>query len=622
MTPLVRRCAVPLSVAVAAGLMVVAPAQAAPTWLAPVDVQGASSNYPDGVLVEVDGVGAATAVWMDYSTDYTLVTSSHEVGGTWSAPAPLSALGVGEEFDLAVGANGDAVAAWVMPGSGGDQVEATHRAPGGSWSPPVIISTDDAMPTRSLHVGMDAAGNALAVWDAEDTVGSPYIASATTSRNAGWSGASPISLVDVGATDSDLAVAPDGAATVVWSQSTDDAGVRVIEAASRSSAAGTFGDGVAISAADALAGGASVAVNAAGAAAVAWSLQVVADHAVLWAAVRPAGGTWRSSQQVSADSDLTTEQDDASSARLVVDGAGAPTLIWSQRVDTLLVPGPGTDTVRTLRTASATSGGAWSAPGSLGALSGRGYPSLVVDGSGTTTAVWRPEGQAGVLSQRPAGGSWSGPMELETRLDVSTSYVAVAADPAGDLVAVWSAETWDVDSQGLLRARAYDADGPLVNALSIPGSGTVGTPLAFSVSAVDVWSAVTSTSWSFGDGTTASGASVGHTYANAGAYAVSVTVTDALGNARSRTGTTVVAAAPVVTPPAATPKPKLTGVKLTKKTIHVKGSDESPKATKLQLTLNTDAKVKVVLKRTKKVDGKAVKATVTKALTKGSRRSS
>ena len=50
----------------------------------------------------------------------------------------------------------------------------------------------------------------------------------------------------------------------------------------------------------------------------------------------------------------------------------------------------------------------------------------------------------------------------------------------------------------------------------------------------------------------------------------------------------------------------------------MKGSDESPKATKLQLTLNTDAKVKVVLKRTKMVDGKAVKAAVTKALTKGS----
>ena len=50
----------------------------------------------------------------------------------------------------------------------------------------------------------------------------------------------------------------------------------------------------------------------------------------------------------------------------------------------------------------------------------------------------------------------------------------------------------------------------------------------------------------------------------------------------------------------------------------MKGSDESPKATKLKLKLNTDAEVKVVLKRTKKVDGTTVKATVTKALTKGS----
>ena len=59
-------------------------------------------------------------------------------------------------------------------------------------------------------------------------------------------------------------------------------------------------------------------------------------------------------------------------------------------------------------------------------------------------------------------------------------------------------------------------------------------------------------------------------------------------------------------------------MKLTEKTIHVKGSDDSPKATKLKLKLNTDAKVKVVLKRTQKVDGKTVKATVKKALGKGS----
>ena len=56
---------------------------------------------------------------------------------------------------------------------------------------------------------------------------------------------------------------------------------------------------------------------------------------------------------------------------------------------------------------------------------------------------------------------------------------------------------------------------------------------------------------------------------------------------------------------------------LTKKAIHVAKSDLSPRSTKLKLTLDSDATVKLVLKRTTKVDGKNVKATVKKALAKG-----
>ena len=178
-------------------------------------------------------------------------------------------------------------------------------------------------------------------------------------------------------------------------------------------------------------------------------------------------------------------------------------------------------------------------------------------------------------------------------------------------MAAWSGYS---DEAGTLRSRAYDVDGPLVNALSIPASGTAGTPVAFSVTAIDAWSAVTSVAWTFGDGASGSGSSVTKTYGAPGTYPVSVTATDAVGNATTLTGSVVVTPSPVVV---VVPKPTLTGVKLTKKTIHVKGSDESPKATKLKLKLNTDAKVKVVLKRTEKVDGKAVKATVKKSLKKG-----
>ncbi len=67
-------------------------------------------------------------------------------------------------------------------------------------------------------------------------------------------------------------------------------------------------------------------------------------------------------------------------------------------------------------------------------------------------------------------------------------------------------------------------------------------------------------SWSFGDGTSGSGAQVSHTYAAPGAYTVKVTADDGLGNTTSSTySITVVPAAPV-SPPA--PVLKLIGSKV------------------------------------------------------------
>ena len=186
-------------------------------------------------------------------------------------------------------------------------------------------------------------------------------------------------------------------------------------------------------------------------------------------------------------------------------------------------------------------------------------------------------------------------------------------DDAGQAVVAWLGHSLTDD---VAQVRALDSAGPLPAGLSIPATATVGQPASFAWPAVDAWSAVSSVAWTFGGRLRAAPARASpRPTAPRGTYPVSVTATDAVGNATTRTGSVVVTASPVVV---VVPKPVLTGVKLTKKTIHVKGSDKSPKATKLKLTLNTDAKVKVVLKRTKKVDGKAVKAAVTKALTKGS----
>ena len=76
----------------------------------------------------------------------------------------------------------------------------------------------------------------------------------------------------------------------------------------------------------------------------------------------------------------------------------------------------------------------------------------------------------------------------------------------------------------------------MLQGLSIPASGTVGVPVALSASPFDVWP-IASTSFSFGDGSTAQGTSVSHVYRAPGTYNVTVTAQDGAGMAVSGQGT-------------------------------------------------------------------------------------
>jgi hypothetical protein len=84
-------------------------------------------------------------------------------------------------------------------------------------------------------------------------------------------------------------------------------------------------------------------------------------------------------------------------------------------------------------------------------------------------------------------------------------------------------------------------------------SGTAGSPVSFTGTATDAYGGFEPT-WSFGDGTTAAGPSVAHTYAAAGQYTVTMTPRDGLTNS---TGAPVshpvtIAPPPAPPPPAAT----------------------------------------------------------------------
>jgi PKD repeat protein len=113
----------------------------------------------------------------------------------------------------------------------------------------------------------------------------------------------------------------------------------------------------------------------------------------------------------------------------------------------------------------------------------------------------------------------------------------VAIDVAGDAAAVWIVD-------GGVWLALYDATPPEVLSMSAPASGTAGDALAFSASSRDAFSSTT-TQWDFGDGGTATGGSVQHTYSAPGTYHVVANVHDDANNTAFADRTVVVAPAPM-----------------------------------------------------------------------------
>src|SRR4029077_2700036 len=138
-------------------------------------------------------------------------------------------------------------------------------------------------------------------------------------------------------------------------------------------------------------------------------------------------------------------------------------------------------------------------------------------------------GQARVRSPGP-GGTWSDIRNL-TPLHPNANQPSVSTDGVGDFVTITA--PYDGTSKHAMIS-VYDAALPSTTPIASSGTGLAGDPMTFGETASDAWSTVGVPTWTFGDGATATGASVTHTYAAAGTFAVHVTVTDGSGNTAGR----------------------------------------------------------------------------------------
>lgn len=174
------------------------------------------------------------------------------------------------------------------------------------------------------------------------------------------------------------------------------------------------------------------------------------------------------------------------------------------------------------------------------------------DGSGVVLYESRsaPDPSAGgfewpILKQLPvdAGGNPVAPATEVARVasserSLETSYDSVAVSASGNAAAGWLEYDYNTEATEL-RGALRDGVAPVLS-LFAPAKALAGEETVLGAAAVDA-NAV-SYAWNFGDGTTGSGPIVGHVFP-AGTFTVTLTATDAAGNASSKQATIEVVAA-------------------------------------------------------------------------------
>jgi hypothetical protein len=583
------------------GGFVCAPASATPAWLAPSEVSVTERMVGDTSLA-VDPKGDAVAVWWREGSHIESAFRPAE-SLSWSAPTSLTAPGQrAENPEVGIDARGDAVTVW--QGGAEEKVEAAVRpASSGVWQAPVAISPEGGgwlMP----QVAVDARGDAVAVWSSPYPEGGPGYAVNDTIQAAErpaatgeWEPAVWVSEFGK-APDKNrfsrlpqVAIDAEGKTVAVWEdQASESASVEhdVVEAAVKPPSSATWGPPVVLADEGRRP---QIAMDARGDAVAVWP-----GAGGLYAATLPASSpTWQPAVSIS-----TTE---AEHPHVALDSRGDAVVAWESISNA-------TNTVQAVvKPAEA----AWGPPVSLSEAVeyGHGYPSLnpsvAIDAQGSAVAMWDGFRSSSDQSVQAAflpviGASWQASVQVA---DTGASFVSplVGMDGQGNGVAAWVRLT---RANSAIEAANYDGSSPILEGASIPGAGTTGQPLTFAVSPLAASVALGQTSWSFGDGSqSALGVSVTHAFTTPGAYRVTVTTADVLGNTTSASSTVLVTTAPSsgyvcgcrLTRPLALSKVRITNRRFLVTGPHTRGRVQYrsvlPVGTAFRFTLSSSATVQI-----------------------------
>ena len=371
-----------------------------------------------GPELAVNSSGQALATWdsetgPDCAQSPASLTCIHTVevawrdgfGQTWDWPVALARPGVGATPRLALNDAGRAAVIWVHDIGRDRVVQATYRTgPVDAFPNPSDLSAA-VLEVRNHHVGLDAAGNAVAVWAERHADMFDVAAEIRSVASGTWGAPVELSTGDVQAGPS-LAATPGGQAFAVWIQGT------ALLAARADLAKGVWDPPVTLS--HDAGSDAAVAVNAGGDAVAIWTAH---DRPGIEAAFRPSSGSWGAVAQI-VDGTRRPSPGGPDVA-LAPDGTAVAVWIAANGV---------------LQATAGTRGASWAHPAGLGA-NDSGDAHVAIDPHGNAIMVWRDKVDL-VAALRPAvAGAWQPAQKL---YGGKLSGVRVGIDAAGNGVALWN----------------------------------------------------------------------------------------------------------------------------------------------------------------------------------------
>ena len=358
-------------------------------WSAPVALHS-GSHAQAAPVVATDVTGNAIAAWTEDTGNFVFnVYAARFVAaqGSWG-PATLVQTVLGQTAQspqVVLDADGNGTVVWQQySGSGLSLAIYAARFDVSSDSWKSAVQLDPGTGANNPRVAIDASGNAVAVWEQASDSAVAQIAAARWSQSIGaWGAAQVIQLSALRGSNPQIAVAPNGDATVVWTQAESN-GTLTVQASRRSSGAGSWSAPVALTPATGVNGG-----N--------WP-QAQAD---------PAGNVivlWYQHRDVGLYSVDTARYDVASGQ-------------WSEPVH-----------IETLQLAVNVSPFSWA-------------PTLVVDAAGNATATWGRDVGASIYNAFQARfdshtGAWDTASSLSGSVNVP-DRIFTTVDAQGDVLATW-----------------------------------------------------------------------------------------------------------------------------------------------------------------------------------------